>query len=345
MGLDLFERDNSLSNIMEIQYQPYETISTGKKIIDKVLSGQGGLPTTCVLLLGGAPGTGKTSLLMQVMASMEGKVIYNSSEESKPQLRGTFERVTKGMTPNRECVLGNIDNANILCEEISKSKPKLLILDSIQGLHDPDCTCRGETAQTSSATKKVIKLAKGLQIPVIIICQLGKDGNFRGGNDIKHNVDACAYLRRPKVEDGTRIFQMEKNRFGPIGETSLLWEGGRYDLDRTVEQKIYEAGESKEIEIIPMVSFKGTETPRNREDILLEAYRDYSKYNMGQPQTKLLVNIILRKARGYPGLVITENDHKLFSITLSSMRRLIGVLSKSLGAKEVVLEPIAKIRF
>ena len=182
--------------------------------LDQTLGG--GMVPGQVILLGGNPGVGKSTLIMQLASSFQGKVLYVSGEESETQvaLRGSRLGVSKDQraimsTSNVHDVLKHFDH-------------DLLIIDSIQTLGLPDVSSSiGSVTQVKETAFKIITLAKQKNIPAIIIGHITKEGQLAGPKLLEHMVDTVLYLEGDKSSI-FRLLRVQKNRFGDDSEVGIF---------------------------------------------------------------------------------------------------------------------------
>lgn len=186
---------------------------------DRLLGG--GLVKGQLTLLAGAPGIGKSTLMLQVAAelSKQFKVLYISGEESTGQISGRAQRL-------------EIDGKNIflLCEtdiqkiveSVENEKPEVLILDSIQTVYHPEFTSSaGTVAQVRECTSELVRLCKPKGIITFVLGHVTKDGELAGPKILEHMVDCVLYFDTEK-DNVLRLLRLHKNRFGSTGEIGLF---------------------------------------------------------------------------------------------------------------------------
>src|SRR5256886_14244160 len=168
-------------------------ISVGYAEMDRVLGG--GLVAGSMILVGGEPGIGKSTLLLQVsgiIARDVGPVLYVSGEESIEQVKMRAERL--GITGERLYLLATTE-LDAIAEAVQRLKPSLVIVDSIQTLSASYLTAApGSISQVRECTVQLMHLAKGLHIPLFIIGHVTKEGTVAGPKALEHIVDAVLYL-------------------------------------------------------------------------------------------------------------------------------------------------------
>ncbi len=193
--------------------------STGFSELDRVLGG--GLVNGSLVLLGGEPGIGKSTLILQICDKIkgEGKVLYVSGEESAEQIKLRADRL--GIHNEDILFLGETD-IGIIEEAILKGKPKLVIIDSIQTMYSDEITSApGSVSQVREITSKIMRVCKENAITTIIIGHVTKDGNIAGPRVLEHMVDTVLYLEGERYFS-YRILRGVKNRFGSTNEIGMF---------------------------------------------------------------------------------------------------------------------------
>lgn len=189
--------------------------------IDRVLGG--GLVPGSVVLLGGEPGIGKSTLLLQVarmLAARGADVLYATGEESAPQVRLRAERLR--IREERLLVLAETDVGRIVAEAEARS-PSLLIVDSIQAVREGGLTsAAGTVSQVRECAASLVRYAKARAVPVVLIGHVTKDGTLAGPKSLEHLVDAVVSIEGERGSP-RRVLRAAKNRFGSVDEISL-WE-------------------------------------------------------------------------------------------------------------------------
>lgn len=205
--------------LSEVKQHKVERIQTGIGELDLVLGG--GIVPGSVILLGGDPGIGKSTLALQLANLLESKaekVLYISGEESAQQIAMRNQRLTLKQDIS---VLPETD-LELALVEIERFKPSVVIIDSIQTLSSNEAGgVTGGVAQLSYVTNQLIRLAKRLHIAVILIGHVTKEGMLAGPKTIEHMVDCVLYLEGERLGN-LRILRSSKNRFGSIGEVGVF---------------------------------------------------------------------------------------------------------------------------
>ncbi|HTO74444.1 MAG TPA: DNA repair protein RadA [Thermoanaerobaculia bacterium] len=204
--------------IGESSVESGERISTTLPGLDRILGG--GLVPGSVVLLGGEPGIGKSTLLLQAGRGVAGAgdVLYATGEESAGQVRLRADRL--GISEERLLVVAETDASRIVALA-EKKPPKLLVVDSIQAIRDATLSsAAGTVSQVRESALQLQRLAKSSDVPVILIGHVTKDGSLAGPKSLEHLVDAVVSI---EGERGSlrRILRATKNRFGPVDELAL----------------------------------------------------------------------------------------------------------------------------
>jgi DNA repair protein RadA/Sms len=182
----------------------------------------GGIVPGSLVLIGGDPGIGKSTLLLQVAAGMAkalGTVLYVSGEESPSQIRLRSARL--GLTGEGVCLLAETDLEEVLAQ-VERLHPGLLIIDSIQTMYVGGLEgAAGSVSQVRECALRLMNLAKGLNIPVFLVGHVTKDGAIAGPRVLEHIVDTVLYLEGERFHS-FRILRAVKNRFGSTNEVGLF---------------------------------------------------------------------------------------------------------------------------
>lgn len=211
-GSRLSERPKIIS---DVQIKNITRFSTGLLELDRVLGG--GIVPGSVILLAGDPGIGKSTLLLQVCAKLNG--LYISGEESVYQVKIRAERL--GLKATRMSLMSDTDTDNI-CTQISESKPPIVVIDSIQTLETEDLSgMAGAVGQVRESAARLIRIAKSLTIPIIIVGHVTKEGAIAGPKVLEHLVDTVLQVEGERFQS-LRILRANKNRFGPVDEVGVF---------------------------------------------------------------------------------------------------------------------------
>lgn len=208
-----------LSSITPNSKQRYHT---GMKELDRVLGG--GIVRGGLMLLGGDPGIGKSTLLLQICQHIgaDHRILYVSGEESEGQLKLRADRLAV-----------NSDNLYVLCENnveavlaaMQEEKPELVIIDSIQTMNLPEvASASGSVTQVRECTAAIMRVAKRMDIPVFIVGHVNKDGAIAGPKVMEHIVDCVLYFEGDR-HSSYRLLRCVKNRYGSTNEIGVFEMG------------------------------------------------------------------------------------------------------------------------
>ena len=205
--------------LAEVALTDAARISTGMDELDRVLGG--GLVPGSLVLVGGEPGVGKSSLLLQALhriAAAGEQVLLVSGEESPAQVRLRAQR------------LGAVDGISILaeteleavCETIVATAPRVCVVDSVQTLHSADLSSApGSVAQVREAADRLARVAKGHGVTVVLVGHVTKDGSVAGPRVLEHLVDAVLQFEGDRYRF-LRVLRAVKNRFGSTNEIGIF---------------------------------------------------------------------------------------------------------------------------
>ena len=214
------DEDNKPKALTEIEVGAIARITSGYGEIDRVLGG--GIVPGALILLGGDPGIGKSTLLLQVsgrIAEESGTVLYASGEESDMQLKLRAHRL--GINSSNLLVQAET-NLDTILNEAKRSQPMLLVIDSIQTMYVGSVeSAPGSVSQVRECTARLLRFAKDQDIPVIIIGHVTKDGTIAGPRMLEHMVDVVLYFEGERSYQ-FRILRGIKNRFGSTSESGLF---------------------------------------------------------------------------------------------------------------------------
>ena len=206
--------------LKEVSLTEQTRVSTGMKELDRVLGG--GIVRGSLLLVGGDPGIGKSTILLQVCRNLSAahhKVLYISGEESLQQIRMRAGRIGEFT-----------DDLLLLCETnledirttIERCKPEMVVIDSIQTMFSGEVTSApGSVSQVREATSVLLQIAKGLDITIFIVGHVTKEGNVAGPRVLEHMVDTVLYFEGDR-HASYRILRGVKNRFGSTNEIGVF---------------------------------------------------------------------------------------------------------------------------
>lgn len=210
------KKTNKALKINDIVLDEEDRISTRNKELDRVLGG--GLVKGSMTLLGGEPGIGKSTLLLQIALVIPKKVLYVSGEESQSQIKMRAERL---QTKNTNCLILTETNTQHIFKVIEEVQPEVLVIDSIQTLHTEYIEASpGSISQIRETTAELIKFAKETATPVLLIGHITKDGNIAGPKILEHMVDVVLQFEGDRNHT-YRILRANKNRFGSTAELGI----------------------------------------------------------------------------------------------------------------------------
>ena len=193
--------------------------STGLNELDRVLGG--GLVKGSLVLLGGEPGIGKSTLLLQICEQMgeDHTILYVSGEESVRQIKLRAQRL--GVTNENLYLLAQTD-CEAICSVIAKEKPEIVIIDSIQTMNISSISsAQGSISQVRECTNMFMRTAKNEEIPMFIVGHVNKDGAIAGPKVMEHIVDCVLYFEGQR-NLSYRILRAVKNRFGSTNEIGVF---------------------------------------------------------------------------------------------------------------------------
>lgn len=207
----------SVSKLKEINSVEADRLKTNIAEFDRVLGG--GLMPGSIILIGGDPGIGKSTLVMQAASKIQEKVLYVTGEESNRQIKLRASRL--GVDSDNFYVLAETEMDNIVCamEDIA---PGVIIIDSIQTMHKSDLdNAPGTVTQIRECTSQLMKIAKSTQQVVILIGHVTKEGMIAGPKVLEHVVDTVLQFEGER-HHSYRILRAQKNRFGSTNEIGIF---------------------------------------------------------------------------------------------------------------------------
>ena len=266
--------------------------------MDRVLGG--GIVSGSLVLVGGEPGIGKSTLMLQVAIRLARKVLYVSGEESTEQIGMRANRIGQ---PSDQCYLYAETNLSEVLKYADKLQPDLLVIDSIQTLHsDRVESAVGSISQVKECTGVLMKFAKQSNVPVFLIGHVNKDGAIAGPKVLEHMVDTVLQFEGDR-HLSYRILRTTKNRFGSTSEL------GMFEMS---SNGMREVSNPSEILISPrepgLSGIALGATLEGNRPLILETQALVSPTSYGNPQ---------RSTTGY--------DHKRLNMLLAVVEKRLGV--------------------
>lgn len=197
-----------------------ERVSTNMKELDRVLGG--GIVRGSLVLVGGDPGIGKSTLLLQVCRNLSAQglfVLYVSGEESLQQIKIRAERIGT-FTDHLQLLCET--NLELIREVVERQKPQIVVIDSVQTMYNESVgSAPGSVSQVREATSVLMQIAKGMDISIFIVGHVTKEGVVAGPRVLEHMVDTVLYFEGDRHES-YRILRGVKNRFGSTNEIGVF---------------------------------------------------------------------------------------------------------------------------
>ena len=213
------QADISQISIGEVSISEELRLHTGFRELDRVFGG--GIVRGSISLMGGTPGIGKSTLLLQICNYLDKnlKILYVSGEESKRQIK---MRATRLKIKNENLYLMTETNLNKVVAEIEFTHPDIVIIDSVQTMSNPESNSfPGSVSQVKECTNAFLKLSKSMDITVILIGHVNKDGAIAGPKVLEHMVDTVLYFEG-ESQTSYRILRAVKNRHGSTNEIGVF---------------------------------------------------------------------------------------------------------------------------
>ncbi len=297
-----------LINIIEVVTNEEPRIATPSDELNRVLGG--GIVLGSVTLIGGEPGIGKSTLLLQLALKMKKKILYVSGEESASQIKMRADRLTDAQNP--ECFLFTETSVEKIIHEAQKLEPDFVIIDSIQTLQSSLIeSSPGSVSQIRECSNEIIKYAKETNTPVFLVGHITKDGQIAGPKVLEHMVDVVLNF------DGDRnhlfrLLRANKNRFGSTSEIGI------YEM---ISQGLKEIKNPSQI----LITKKTEELSGNSVAVTLEGNR---------PMLLEIQALVSTAVYGTPQRSSTGFDAKRLNMLLAVLEKRAGF---QLGAKDVFL--------
>ncbi|MCT4632064.1 MAG: DNA repair protein RadA [Firmicutes bacterium] len=292
---------NKPVSIVDLKIDKEDRFGTGIGELDQVLGG--GIVRGSMVLIGGDPGIGKSTLLLQsanMLSCRKNKVLYVSGEESLKQTKLRAERLGAN---SESLLIMSENNIEIIIKSVEEINPDVLVVDSIQTVFDPEISSApGSVSQIREITSSLMKIAKGKNIATFIIGHVTKSGNIAGPKVLEHMVDTVLYFEGEN-HNVYRILRAVKNRFGSTNELGIfeMRSAGLFGVDNPSEVFL---SDSVQVEpgsiIIPTI--EGSRT------VLVEIQSLVTTSNFGNPRRMangldqnrvIMLMAVLEKRFGY----------------------------------------------
>ncbi|MDD4996301.1 MAG: DNA repair protein RadA [Patescibacteria group bacterium] len=269
--------NNQVIDFNQINQEKFFKIKTGLNEVDRVLGG--GIVFESLILLGGQPGIGKSTLVLQIAdKSANHPVFYVSGEESAQQVKTRMDRLN--ISSNNWKFLGESD-INVIIASLKRFKPKVIIIDSIQTMVFPEIASEaGNINQVRACTSKLREIAQELKAVVFIIGHVTKEGVMAGPKTLEHLVDIVLYLEGDPSHR-FRFLRAGKNRFGSTNEVGVFDMGQTGLMEVVNPSEIFLANRNAEISgsvVVPVVE--------GSRSFLVEVQALVSRTSFGYPQRK-----------------------------------------------------------
>jgi DNA repair protein RadA/Sms len=289
-----------LQPITQVQSQDHERLQIGISEFDRVLGG--GIMPGSVILVGGDPGIGKSTLLLQMAGQLSANglgIAYISAEESAAQIRQRADRL--GALSDELEVLAETNLTTIL-DQLKKASPMAVVIDSIQTIYLPELeSAPGSVTQVRECAARLVYLSKETGVPVFLVGHVTKEGTVAGPRVLEHLVDTVLYLEGERHHH-FRILRAAKNRFGSTNEIGIfeMREEGLSEVSNPSEILLAERAEGVSGSAI-VCSVEGT-----------------------RPLLVEIQALVSRSSFGYPQRVATGIDAKRLSIIIAVLEKRCG---------------------
>ena len=303
--------------ITEVDARLEERVSTGIQEFDRTLGG--GLVPGAAVLVGGDPGIGKSTLLLQGAAhlALEGmRTLYVSAEESLPQTRMRAQRVG---ALSDQLYLVSESNLELICRYIEELQPIAVVVDSVQTIYHPDLSSApGSVSQVRECSARLVSLAKATGIGVFLVGHVTKEGTVAGPRVLEHLVDTVLYLEGEQ-HGAYRILRAAKNRFGSTNEIGIFEMRDRGMVEVANPSQVFLPDRETECKgSVAVCSLEGTRP------ILVE-----------------IQALVTRSNFGYPQRVATGFDSRRMAILVAVLEKRSGL---QLGAQDIFLNVAGGLR-
>ena len=300
-------RPATSTKISETSATAAERRPTGWREVDRVLGG--GVVRGSVVLLGGEPGVGKSTLLLQIAGSMSmsgGRVVIASAEESVHQVAMRAERL--GISDDNIDLVAD-DNVDAIVSLVEGSGPALVVIDSIQTVGVPEIAAApGGVSQVRESAARLIRMAKTTGVAVVLVGHVTKEGGLAGPKILEHMVDVVLYLEGDP-DRGLRVLRSNKNRFGATHISGMFDMQGDGLVEVEDPSKVFLQG--WESEVPGTVVYPAVE---GRRSVLVEIQALVAPTNLTQPRRSIRgldtarVNQVLAVLQRHGGLGLSDQE-------------------------------------
>ena len=310
---NVIERESkSLNDILN--GEPGERLSTGLKEVDRVLGG--GLLSGSLILLGGNPGVGKSTLALHLCSGLKRKALYISAEESEEQVALRAKRLN--INPENLFFSGENDLDGIL-NHLDRIRPEILIVDSIQTIMNSGLdSLPGSPSQIRDCGQRLLETAKYKNVSILIVGHVTKEGTIAGPKMLEHMVDTVLYMEGDDRYDH-RMLRSAKNRFGATHEVGIFQmnEKGLEEVKNPSEMFLAE----RSVDVAGTTIYPSLEGTR---PILVEVQALVSNANYGTPQ---------RNVNGF--------DYKRLGMLIAVLEKRMGL---AMGTKDVFVNLVGGLK-
>lgn len=224
-----FERKNTYNklrtdsitfrSVEQINLNEFKRLKTNISEFDRLIGG--GIVPGSVLLIGGDPGVGKSTLMLEIAENLSksGEVFYITGEESEEQI--LLRALRLGIKKNSNLKITSTSDLEGALAVLNSEKPVIVIVDSIQSMRVSNAGFPGSVVQLRDCTEALVKYSKSTKVPVLIVGHITKEGQIAGPKLLEHLVDVVLYFEG-EIQTGYRILRSIKNRFGPSNEIAIF---------------------------------------------------------------------------------------------------------------------------
>ena len=216
LGLSSDQLKSKAQLVNDIDFEKDPRLLIQDRELNRVLGG--GIVPGSLVLIGGEPGIGKSTLLLQISLEIKNKVLYVTGEESQQQIRRRANRINND---SNQCYILNETNVETIISHINTLKPELVIIDSIQTLQtDIIDSSPGSVSQIKESASQFLNYSKKTNLPVFLVGHITKDGGIAGPKILEHMVDVVLQFEGDR-NNIYRILRAKKNRFGSTAEIGI----------------------------------------------------------------------------------------------------------------------------